>query len=455
MKNRSILVAAGVLLAACAGGEPESEPVRPNVILITSDALRADHLSVNGYARATSPELDDFAGKALHFTDAVTVIPKTGPAFATIFTGRHPQEHGVRSNFVAIPESLPVLAERFQDLGYRTAAFVGNPVLRPAKGYARGFDHYKLFDGKRAEGVTSLNAAFRNWALGESWDRPTFVWIHYMDPHGPYVPPEEILRGYLADELAGSDERVPLEPESLPSGNANKVLGAIPAYQKLGDEDRVAVYVARYDAEIRNVDRAFGMLIGFLRKHELYDGSAIVFASDHGESLGEHDFYFEHGWFAYEPSLRIPLMIKQPGQTQGHDVDRQVSILDLWPTLLSFAGAAVEREVVGTNLCGTVAGREELIESSDRYPDKYYGVRTSDWKYLIRERDGAEELYDLREDPGELRNVADREGERLAELREICKAALDRARAAAVPQAAGLPDDPETLERLKALGYLD
>jgi arylsulfatase A-like enzyme len=276
-----------------------------------------------------------------------------------------------------------------------------------------------------------------------------------MDPHGPYAPPKEILRGYLDDDLAGSDERVPLDPESLPSGNANKVLGAVPAYQRLGDEDRLAVYVARYDAEIRGMDAAFGMLIGFLRKQGLYDKSAIVFTSDHGESLGEHDFYFEHGWFAYEPSLRIPLMVKQPGQTQGYEVDRQVSILDLWPTLLSFAGASVEREVVGTNLCGTVAGRQELIESSDRYPDKYYGVRASGWKYLIREGDGAEELYDLREDPGELRNVADREGERLAELREICKAALDRARAAAVPQATGLPDDPETLERLKALGYLD
>jgi arylsulfatase A-like enzyme len=456
MARRGILAAALLLLAACGGGgESEPEPTRSNIILITSDALRPDHLSVNGYARATSPEIDAFAGQALHFTNAVTVIPKTGPAFATMFTGRHPQEHGVRSNFDAIPEGLPVVAERLRDLGYRTAAFVGNPVLRPAKGYARGFDHYQLFDGKRGEGVTSLNAAFRNWTLEETWDRPAFVWIHYMDPHGPYVPPKEILRRYLADDLAASDERVPLEPESLPSGNANKVLGAVPAYQRIEDEDRVAVYVARYDAEIRNMDAAFGMLIGFLRKQGLYDGSAIVFASDHGESLGEHDFYFEHGWFAYEPGLRIPLMIKQPGQTEGYEVDRQVSILDLRPTLLSFAGAATERDVVGVDLRGTVPGREELIENSDHYPDKYYGVRASGWKYLIRERDGAEELYDLREDPGELRNLADREGERLAALRESCKTALDRARAAALPRAAGLPDDPETIERLKAIGYLD
>jgi arylsulfatase len=443
-----------VLLAACGGSEPEPELERPDVILITSDALRADHLSVNGYPRATSPELDDFAGKALHFTDAVTVIPKTGPAFATMFTGRHPQEHGVRSNFGAIPESLPVLAERLRDLGYRTVAFVGNPVLRPAKGYARGFDHYQLFDGKRSDGVTTLNDAFRDWVLDNTWDRPAFVWIHYMDPHGPYTPPEEILRQYLDDELGGSDERVALDPESLPSANANKVLGVVPAYQRLGDEDRVAVYVARYDAEIRNMDAAFGMLISFLRKQGLYDGSAIVFVSDHGESLGEHDFYFEHGWFAYEPSLRVPLMIKQPGQTKGHKVDRQVSILDLWPTLLSLAGVSVGREVVGVNLCGAIASREELIESSDRYPDKFYGVRASGWKYLIREGDGAEELYDLDDDPGELRNLAEREGERLAELREVCKTALDRARATAVPQATGLPDDPAMLERLKALGYL-
>jgi arylsulfatase A-like enzyme len=332
---------------------------------------------------------------------------------------------------------------------------VGNPVLRPAKGYARGFEHYQLFDGKRGEGVRSVNAAFMDWARG-AWDRPCFAWIHYMDPHGPYTPPEEVERLFLDDALADSDLRVPLEPADLPSENPNKVLGAIPAYQRIDDEDRAAVYVARYDAEIRHMDAAFGELIEFLRERGLYDASAVLFTSDHGESLGEHDFWFEHGWFAYEPGLRIPLMIKRPGQIEGRDVSRQVSILDLHRTLLTLAGAATPSGNPGADLCGTVVRHGPvLIESSDRYPDKYYGVRAAGWKYLQRAADGAEQLYDLHDDPGESRNLAEQEPERLAALRRACDAAMKVARETAVPQATGLPDDPATIERLKALGYLD
>jgi arylsulfatase A-like enzyme len=328
-------------------------------------------------------------------------------------------------------------------------------VLRPTKGYARGFDEYHLFDGKRGEGVRSLNAAFLQWADGP-WDEPRFAWVHYMDPHGPYMPPAELARPFLEDPLADSDVRVPLEPAALPSGNPNKVLGAIPEYQQLDGEDRAAVYVARYDAEIRHMDAAFGELIGFLRERGLYDTSAVVFTSDHGESLGEHDFWFEHGWFAYEPGLRVPLMIKRPGQTEGRVVTRQVSILDLQRTLLTLGRVGVPDGSSGIDLCGTVIRHGPLlVESSDRYPDKYHGVRAAGWKYLMRAADGAEELYDLRSDPGELDNQVERQPKRLAALRRACAAALERARETAVPQTTGLPDDPATLERLRALGYLD
>jgi arylsulfatase A-like enzyme len=347
-----------------------------------------------------------------------------------------------------------VLAERLQDLGYRTAAFVGNPVLRPAKGYDRGFDTYRMFDGKRGEGVRTINEAFFAWAEG-NWDRPTFVWIHYMDPHGPYTPPAELLAPFLEDPLAAGDERVPLEPATVHDGNPNKVLGGVPAYQRIDDEDRAAVYVARYDAEIRHVDATFGELIAFLEGRGLYDGSAILFTSDHGESLGEHDYWFEHGWFAHEPGLRVPLIVKRPRQTTGEVVDRQVSLLDLLPTVLRLADAPVLPDVVGVDLLGTIGDRgPALIENSDRYPVKYHGVRTSDWKYLIR-ADGVEELYDLRADPGETTNLAGDEPGRVAELRAAYESLLQRAHKSAVEQAEGEPDDAATLERLKALGYLD
>lgn len=174
--------------AGCTDTKPEAQGPRPHILLVTADSLRADHLSFNGYPRNTSPEIDAFAGSAWNFSQAVTVIPKTDPSFATLFTGRHPREHGVRSNANAIPPSLSTLAERLQDSGYRTAAFVNNPVLREEKGYTRGFDTYSLLDEK--SGPAAVSHAFLLWGRElEGWQQPTFVWLHYIDPHGPYDPP--------------------------------------------------------------------------------------------------------------------------------------------------------------------------------------------------------------------------------------------------------------------------
>ena len=306
---------------------PEAQGSRPHILLVTADSLRADHLSINGYPRNTSPEIDAFARTAWNFSQAVTVIPKTGPSFATLFTGRHPREHGVRSNAHAIPPSLSTLAERLQDSGYRTAAFVSNPVLREEKGYTRGFDTYSLLD--ETGGPAAVSHAFLLWGRElEGWQQPTFVWLHYIDPHGPYDPPQDLLEPFLEDEWSQSEQRVRFGRGSQ-YVNPSKLLGAVPRYQRIEEESRAAAYVARYDAEILGVDRAFGLLLGFLREHDLEDRSAVVFTSDHGESLGEHDYWFEHGWFAYDPSLRIPLLIREPGQSQEHKVSAPVSNLDL------------------------------------------------------------------------------------------------------------------------------
>ncbi len=446
--------AVAILTLAACGGHPPDDSL-PNIFLITSDTLRADHLSIGGYPRETSPALDDFARKSWRFTQAVTVIPKTGPSFATMFTGRHPEEHGVRSNFEAIPEKLPVLAERLKGLGYRTAAFVGNPVLRSSKGFARGFDHYEHFAEEGEDAVRSVNRAFLNWA-GEGWERPSFVWLHYLDPHGPYTPPEELEKLFIDDAWAGSDERVSLKIKIRKGGGPNKMLGVLPVYHRHDGEDRVAVFVARYDAEIRYVDSAFAEVLSFLERKGLYEPSAIVFTSDHGESLGEHNYYFEHGWYAYEPTLHIPLMIKMPDQKEGRTVETLVSNLDLLPTFLAMVGQPPETGTRGVDLLSPIDERAPvLIENSDRYPEKYYGLRAPGWKYLVRSGDRAEELYDLGEDPGETHNLAQQESKRLAVMREAFARSLEAARSTALPPSQAGPDDPETLQRLKALGYVE
>ncbi len=448
-----LAVAVPLVATTCHRG---NDRTAPHIFLVTSDALRFDHLSINGYGRATSPHIDRFCGESWHFTNAVTVVPKTGPSFATLFSGRHPEEHGVRSNFDGVPEALPLLAERLRSLGYATAAFVGNPVLRAATGFTRGFDHYVIFDGKHQDGVRSVNEAFFAWARARAWDRPAFVWLHYMDPHGPYAPPAPLVQPFLDDELARSDERLPPAPPDPPGGNRNKVRGAIPEYQLWGDERRVASYVARYDGEIRYMDAAFGEFLAFAAARGLLADGAVVFTSDHGESLGEDGFYFEHGWFAHEPALKVPLAIKPPGRAERRIVTAQASNLDLFPTLLALAGSTDEGGGDGSNLLAPLAERPPLlIANADLYPESYRGLRSERWKYLVRTGDGAEWLFDLERDPHETRNLAESEANRLAELRRLLVQTEERLRAAAVPRSAARPDDPETLNRLRSLGYVD
>lgn len=445
--------AAFAALAACLPSEtPEpGAKTRPHIVLVTADALRADHLSLFGYPRQTSPRLDAFAQRATNFRRAVAVIPKTGPSFATLFTGLLPREHGVRSNFGTVPAQLSTLAERLRGAGYRTAAFVANPALRSSRGFDRGFDSWVPIPA--VSGRELVNPAFLAWAR-DGFREPTFVWLHYLDPHGPYEPPQELLAPFLADELAASAERVPLDPAEPPF-SPNKLLGAVPHYQRIPGEDRVAVYVARYDAEIRRVDRSFGEVLDFLDSHGLADDTAVIFSSDHGESLGEHEFYFEHGWFAYEPTLHVPLLIRLPGQEEGATDDRLVSTLDLHATLLALARVPPAPGSRGVDLFG---GEEPeahvLIENADRYPIRLRGLRTAGWKYLFREDDGSEELYRLSDDPDEQNNLVRLETERLVELRQAFREALADGVEADTP-APSQADDPETRERLRALGYVE
>lgn len=454
-KRGGIRCLALALATSACGGASE----RPHVVLITVDTLRADHLSMNGYPRATSPALDAFARSATRFTRATATVPKTCPSMTTIFTGLGAQEHGVRFNFTTIPAAVPLVAERFRALGYRTAAFVSNPVLRPAAGFARGFGTYRFFE--QGDVVRDVTDAFREWSAAD-WDTPTFVWIHYLDPHGPYEPPTTVqaqLDTFLADDLGRDPTRVSLDAERTPEekarrGSGNKLLGAIPLYQQLGAEDRRSVFVARYDAEIRLVDAAFGEVVDALRARGVFEPSLVLFTADHGESLGEHELWFAHGWFPYQATLHVPFVVKEPGQTRGRTIDALVSHLDVLPTLERFVPGLGAPPGRGHDVFQLPVERAPiLIENSDRYPVKFLGLRTERWKYLVRQNDGAEELYDLDADPHETENLAARETERISVLRTVLANALRRARSGANDTDTIETDDAEALDRIRALGY--
>jgi arylsulfatase A-like enzyme len=461
---RSTIATAAALTVLCtASCRAPARP--PHIVLISADALRADHLSGAGYPRATSPNLDRFAATAWNFTDAITVLPKTGPSFATIFSGLHPEQHGVTANRYRIPPGVPLLAERLRAHGYATAAFVTNPELAAARGYARGFEVYQLPDDDGgAEPVRSVE----RWATAADWSRPTFVWIHFIDPHGPYTPPPAYAALFADDDIARADpRRLPLDYEPLPDFPDAYVLGAVPHYQQIGREDRVAAYVSRYDAEIRYLDDRFARLEALLRDAGVWDAAAVVFVSDHGEGMGEHDYFFEHGWFADEAGLRVPLLVKLPGQTAGRRTERQVTNLDLLPMLLTLARIAPPPGLPGRDpLADDPATRPAVVTNCSTYPVRDAGLRDGRWKYLrdvtassdwtASDGHAREELYDLAADRGETRNLAADRADLVREMRTRFAEEGRRLRAERAPATPDTPaPDPALRERLRELGYLD
>ncbi|MBM3985236.1 MAG: sulfatase, partial [Planctomycetes bacterium] len=334
---------AGVLASVLAACGP-AEPRRPDVLLIVVDTLRADHLSAWGYARPTSPRLDALAADALRFTHAQTPRAKTLPAVASLLTGLYPHDHGVRDNATRIPDDVPLLAEALAGAGYRTAAVVGNFVLQDVRsGLARGFDRWDDslpdLDGVPPDGVPQRRAtSLTDAALAELQDltagnQPWLLYLHYMDPHGLYDPPPE-------HRLFDGAPPEPL-PEPGPPGALHQRRLAefnVPPDCRLPDgRIDVAAVRARYDGEIRYADAQIGRVLDALAAAGRLDDTLVVVVSDHGEALGGHDYWFEHGFYAYEDTCRVPLLVRGPGLRRG-TCEADVSLVDLAPTMLDLLG---------------------------------------------------------------------------------------------------------------------
>lgn len=326
---------------------------RPNILLITVDTLRSDHLSSYGYHLKTSPRIDQLASEGVLFENAHTVIPMTGPSHISMFTSRYPQEHGARINGVAIPANskwlaLPQILRRY---GYHNAAFVSawtlNSRLTRLNRWFELYDEdlprtYQLFNSSRyAEDVTPR--ALR-W-LHENDSKPFFLWVHYFDPHSPY---------HLREEFASPERSGHPEKPSAPMNN------------------EMRERIRKYDSEIGYSDHHIGRLLDQLDKSGLGDNTIVLLTSDHGESLGEHG-YVGHGRHLYDGIVRVPLIVRYPGKMPAGKVIREnVSLLDITPTLLDLTVAEDEREgqpfsFAGRSLVAAMSGDERIPERPMRY----------------------------------------------------------------------------------------
>ena len=457
-KRRSSRRACLVSLALACAALACSPPKPPSVVLISVDTLRPDALGAYGGPVAT-PSFDRLAQEGVLFEKAFAPAPATAPSHATLFTGQAPQRHGVMRNGEALPDAAATLAEAFQAHGYRTAAFVSSFVLDPRFGWGQGFDTFdavlpeagatmgkskpypgafwsaQRFDGFDRRAISTTEAAIR-WL--ESAPAPFFLFVHYFDPHAPYVPPKA-----FADRTASL--RFPLE--------GRKVAGVAPA--------QLERLVQRYHGEVLYVDDALAALLDAVARRT-GDSALVVVTADHGEGLGQHG-WVEHAVHLYDEQIRVPLLVRWPGQVpKGRRVATPVELADVAPTVLELAGIESDAPRDGRSLADAIRGGPEppehpifgirrLVEDKTGWDQGVkLSVRNQGWKYIFAS-ESPNELYDLAADPGEQSNVIDMHGERAAEMRGQLEAHI-----AALPKLHdAAPLTEETRRALQALGYVE
>jgi arylsulfatase A-like enzyme/Flp pilus assembly protein TadD len=418
----SAALAASALAGACARA-PEPPRKARHLVVVTVDTLRADRLGCYGSTTVATPRLDRLAREGAMAPDASAHVPLNRPSHVSLFTGLLPAAHGIRDNVSpALEASVPTLADTLHAAGFRTGGFVSSIVLSRQSGLHRGFDVYSdAFDAgaddarflntiqKRGDGPTAEAIAWLE-KQAPSGSR-LFAWLHLYDPHDPYEPPEP-----FASRYAGRP----------------------------------------YDGEVAYADELVGRLDDALARLGLREDTLLVVTSDHGEGLGEHGEEV-HGYFVYETTLRVPLLLRGPGVAPGTRVPGTAHTIDLMPTALALLGLPPAARSDGRDLAPSLRGgpapTEAATYAESLTPLLHYGwsdlrsLRDGRFKYILAPRP---ELYDLREDPRELRNLAEADDARAQAMRGALLARIQgETRASAT---VSVP--PEVLEQLGALGYV-
>jgi len=401
---------------ACSGGEEvEFTPAGAaaskgsNIILISVDSLRADHLGTYGYSRPTSPNIDALASGASVFERASSQAPWTLPSHVSLLTSLYPRSHQTTALNRSVPAAATTLAGELKQFGYRTHAIVSGPFMRSSFGMDRGFDHYDedLALGGHSvshRAVTSGQIHQRMNRLLDHTPAPFFLFLHYWDVHYDYLPPAPY------DEMFDPDYRGDLSSEAFIRND--EIWSGMPPRD-------LEHLIALYDGEIRYADAQLGRLLAWLKEREVFENTSILVTSDHGEEFSDHGSMEGHQWTLYDEVLRVPLVLRIPGRAEGAVVEDLVDLLDLAPTLLESAGLASYPEFEGRSLRGGESQvsprREPLLFSQIKRFNEKRAVRTARYKLIYTVDTGTNEfgfairpgfeLFDLQTDPQERVNV--------------------------------------------------
>jgi arylsulfatase A-like enzyme len=461
---------AAVALAGCPGPRGDASKAGPaarpavagnrlNVLLITIDTLRADHLGAYGYRRATSPKIDAFARRGVVFDQAYTYWPKTRGSFVGIMTGRFSSQTGYGKSHPMLLDFNPTLASLLKEAGYETVATVDNPNVAASLGYSKGFSRYRetweetslVTEMERTRAITGDGVRYLREA---SPDRPFLLWLHYVNPHAPYEPPPPWDAAFLDADAARGPVLRPVEGFH----------GGVPKQWEVRGKT-LGWYVSQYDGEVAAVDAEVGSVLDALDGSAVRDRTLVVITTDHGESLGEHGYYFDHGEDLFDPSMRIPLVVAGPGVQAGRRTDVLATTLDLLPTVLDAAKVSYPPDLVGASLLPALRGegrpdRPRLQGQNDR---NLLGAWDRRFKIVATPLEGGPRyaLYDRRSDPGESHDVSKSRPERAREEKrelEMFRERIDAQREKTSRLLEGRPAEErlsaEACEKLKAMGYI-
>ncbi|NIR51230.1 sulfatase-like hydrolase/transferase [candidate division KSB1 bacterium] len=428
------------------------QPAGANLVMITIDTLRADRLGCYGYEANTSPTIDRLAAQGTRFEHVYAQRGLTWPSLTSIMTSLYPKTHGVLRNQWPLDGEHITLAEILKNSGYKTGAFVANFYYAPN----RGFDLKK--GGEVGELDKTVTRDALEWLDGiDPKEDRFFMWIHYKNPHDPYTPPKRYTNMFDSTYTGLFDGSRPV----LDSIYVNKV--------DLPDRD-LAYINALYDAEIRSTDTYIDRVLKRLEKMDVMDSTLIVFSSDHGEELYEHNYYFFHGCSMYDGVLRIPLIFKFPDViAAGKVIPNQIESIDITPTILQLLKLPLRQEFEGRSVLPMLFETDGVwYPAFGERINTIFSIRTPQWKYIYNpdnyhtycsrsEKDKgegylieAEELYDVKKDPKEQKNVVAQHPDIAKELRaQIIQWANTNKKAIKEHKLT-----KEAEERLRALGYI-
>ncbi len=457
----------GLCVALCAGCSKQ----RPNIVVIVLDTARPDYLSVYGHPRRTTPYLEELAAQSTRFDRAYSTSSWTLPAHASLFSGTLPEQHGATQQHPHVDEHVPLLAQRLAQGGYQTAGFSNNPWVSERTGLSRGFeqfqDRWKRGQKSPDEQHPTIQA-IDEWFGRRDVDRPFFLFVNLIEPHMPYVPPWSLAREFMPQQTTWAAAIARFFPKGQPQAVTHRhYAGKDPLSAEEWSE-----LAELYEGDLLACDQLTRAIMRQVDRNTDPENTLVFVLSDHGENLGDHG-HISHVFNVYDSNLRIALLARGRGFEPGRHEERLAQIVDIYPTVLHAAGLDVEASCRGRDLRDELSAQRAMSASLD-FPTLSLDTFPADLRAsgvlkpfereleaaigprykLIHASDGSEQLFDLVEDPGELRPLAlDRVPEPtvigLRTALDAARAARPAARSATTTEA----QDSETLEALRALGY--